>query len=318
MDYDVFNGDADGLCALHQWRLAHPAPAARRVTGVKRDIKLLEGLPAQAGDQLTVFDISFDSNRPEALRLLDAGVSIRWFDHHFAGELPAHPGFVSHIDTAADVCSSLLVDRELGGRFHLWAMAGAYGDNLRAEADRLAAAHGLPENRRNALAELGELLNYNGYGDTVADLHLPPADLYAAMAGFADPFDFIERSPAVATLRAGLAADLAAAGAVRPLLDQGGAAAYRLPDAAWARRVVGVLANRLALAAPDKAHALLVPDSNGTLTISVRAPKARPQGADTLCLGFPNGGGRKAAAGINRLPEAALADFLRAFAEAYP
>jgi hypothetical protein len=38
---DCFNGDADGLCALHQLRLAEPAES-ELVTGVKRDIQLLE------------------------------------------------------------------------------------------------------------------------------------------------------------------------------------------------------------------------------------------------------------------------------------
>ena len=39
---DVFNGDADGLCALHQLRLAEPLADAQLVTGVKRDIALLD------------------------------------------------------------------------------------------------------------------------------------------------------------------------------------------------------------------------------------------------------------------------------------
>jgi len=34
---DVFNGDADGICALHQLRLAEPVESTL-VTGVKRDI----------------------------------------------------------------------------------------------------------------------------------------------------------------------------------------------------------------------------------------------------------------------------------------
>ena len=38
---DVFNGDADGLCALHQLRLAEPRESVL-VTGVKRDIALVE------------------------------------------------------------------------------------------------------------------------------------------------------------------------------------------------------------------------------------------------------------------------------------
>ena len=54
---DVFNGDADGLCALHQLRLAEPA-AAELVTGVKRDIALLERVAAAPGDLVTVLDVS--------------------------------------------------------------------------------------------------------------------------------------------------------------------------------------------------------------------------------------------------------------------
>ena len=42
---DVCNGDADGRCAVLQWRLHHPAPAAL-VTGLKREIELLERLYA--------------------------------------------------------------------------------------------------------------------------------------------------------------------------------------------------------------------------------------------------------------------------------
>ena len=38
--FDVFNGDADGLCALQQLRLAQPRETPL-VTGVKRDIALL-------------------------------------------------------------------------------------------------------------------------------------------------------------------------------------------------------------------------------------------------------------------------------------
>ena len=64
MQYDVFNGDADGICALHQLRLARPQPEAELVSGVKRDIKLLDRLTGKAGtgDQVAVLDISMASN----------------------------------------------------------------------------------------------------------------------------------------------------------------------------------------------------------------------------------------------------------------
>ena len=56
MYYDIFNGDADGLCALIQLRLAQPLETTL-VTGIKRDIQLLKKVDAQAGDQLTVLDM---------------------------------------------------------------------------------------------------------------------------------------------------------------------------------------------------------------------------------------------------------------------
>ncbi|HEX8954759.1 MAG TPA: hypothetical protein VF798_00700, partial [Burkholderiaceae bacterium] len=66
--YDVFNGDADGLCALHQLRLAEPRDAVL-VTGAKRDVALLARVPPEQAGEVCVLDISFDSNA-EALRAL--------------------------------------------------------------------------------------------------------------------------------------------------------------------------------------------------------------------------------------------------------
>ena len=40
-NYDVFNGDADGICALQQLRLNDPIES-KLITGVKRDIQLLD------------------------------------------------------------------------------------------------------------------------------------------------------------------------------------------------------------------------------------------------------------------------------------
>ncbi len=57
MQIDVFNGDADGICALIQLRLAKPVEA-KLITGVKRDIQLLEQVMVQAHDSVTVLDIS--------------------------------------------------------------------------------------------------------------------------------------------------------------------------------------------------------------------------------------------------------------------
>jgi hypothetical protein len=314
--FDVFNGDADGICALHQWRLAHPA-AATLVTGVKRDIRLLGRVQAAAGDAVLALDISLDTNRDDVQRLLAAGASLRYFDHHYAGDPIVHPALEATIDTAPDQCTSLLVDKALGGRFRAWAVVAAFGDNLHLAARQAAVSLDLDGDALESLAELGELLNYNAYGDSVADLHFPPDALYQQLASCVDPLEFIHEGPAFARLRAGFNADIANADAIAPCQKSAKAAAWLLPDAAWSRRVVGVLSNRLAVANPDRAHALLVPNKSGHLTVSVRAPKIRPVGADDFCRRYPTGGGRKAAAGINHLPASEADVFLSDFADCF-
>jgi oligoribonuclease NrnB/cAMP/cGMP phosphodiesterase (DHH superfamily) len=79
---DVFNGDADGLCALVQLRNANPQDSVL-VTGVKRDINLLDRVTAQAGDQVTVLDVSLDKNRDGLSAVLKAGAEVVYIDHHF-------------------------------------------------------------------------------------------------------------------------------------------------------------------------------------------------------------------------------------------
>ncbi|MBN3821604.1 acetyltransferase, partial [Paraburkholderia sp. Se-20369] len=132
----AFNGDADGLCALQQLRLAEGVRGTL-VTGVKRDIRLLERIDARAGDRVTVLDVSHDQNRDACARLLRDGVTVRYFDHHFAGALPGDARFDAYIDTAADVCTSALVNRYLGGRHVRWAIVAAFGDELPALGDAL-------------------------------------------------------------------------------------------------------------------------------------------------------------------------------------
>lgn len=312
--FDVFNGDADGICALHQWRLKHPQKATL-VTGVKRDIRLLDRVIAGIGDNVAVFDISLDSNRSEVVRLLEAGAKIRYFDHHFAGESIDHPDFQSSIDPSPEQCTSLLVDAALGGQFRAWAVVAAFGDNLHHIAREAVADTGLNEREIELLARLGELLNYNAYGDSVADLHFPPDVLYELLSSYSDPLDFIRSAPTFAELQAGFQQDIANVSSIQPCASSRSAEAWLLPDNPWARRVVGVFANRVAVANPDRAHAILVPNSSGTLTVSVRAPKSRPTGADEFCRRFPSGGGRKAAAGINHLPLSMVKVFLHQFSE---
>jgi hypothetical protein len=314
--YDIFNGDADGLCALQQLRLEEPR-ASVLVTGVKRDVRLLDRVTAAAGDELTVLDVSLAANAADVRRLLAAGARIRYFDHHAAGEVPAHANLRAYIDTAPDTCTSLIVDRFLGGRRRAWAVVAAFGDNLPGPARAAAAALEFDAPDLERLRQLGEYLNYNAYGESVEDLHYPPADLFAALRPYADPRDFISGEPVFEVLRDALAEDSERAAALSPAFEGAGAAIYILPDAAWSRRIHGYLANRLAQQHPARAHAVLVSGAGG-YKVSLRAPLANPRGADALCRRFESGGGRPAAAGINRLPQADYDRFVAAFIEAYP
>jgi hypothetical protein len=314
MRYDIFNGDADGICALHQLRLDTPCPDAILITGVKRDIGLLSKLAADIHQStLTVLDISLETNRPYLQTLLADANQILYIDHHFAGEIPESLALTAHINTDPDTCTSLLVDSLLQGRFRKWAIVGAFGDNLQNAADQAAQSLSLSMPIREQLRELGELLNYNGYGAELTDLHFHPADLYRTIRPYDDPLDFIASSSTLAILRQGFQEDMALALAQEVINPGSKNRIYHFPDMAWARRVSGVFANLKAREKREAAHALITHNADSTLRVSVRAPLIDRKNADTLCLAFPSGGGRAAAAGINHLPLEMLDEFISVF-----
>jgi hypothetical protein len=313
---DVFNGDADGLCALRQLRLAEPV-AATLVTGVKRDIALLDRVVAGEGDCVTVLDVSLARNRAALLRLLDGGARVRYFDHHDAGELPSHPGLEAHVDTSADVCTSLLVDRLLDGRFRPWAVAAAFGDGLDEAALALGARIALAASELEQLRELGRSLNYNAYGESEADLLVPPARLYRVLAKYDDPLQFVAAGDLYRRLNEGRRADLEAAAGVAACWTGGVGEVHVLPQQPWSRRVSGTYAHALARQHAGRAIAVLAPWRDGSYAVSVRVPAGARTGADDFCRGFAGGGGRRRAAGIDGLPAAELDGFVRRFAAAF-
>ena len=312
--FDVFNGDADGLCALHQLRLAQPM-ASYLVTGVKRDIALLGRVRAQSGDSATVLDLPLGANQEALQALLGQGVAIEYFDHHHALQLPAHPLLHLTHDPAPDVCTSVLVNRHLQGRFQAWAVVGAFGDNMPATAEGLAASLGLSAANLDLLKTLGECLNYNGYRDSEADLVIPPASLYWLMEPYADPLDFLENEKVCAELAWWRSKDMAQARNVTPTLATSRLTVIQLPDARWARRVVGSYANLLASRAPEKVCAILVKNSRQTLTVSLRTPRGCAVSADQL-VHKRGGDGRTRAAGINDLLPEELTPFIQDLSEA--
>jgi single-stranded DNA-specific DHH superfamily exonuclease len=316
-DIDIFNGDADGICALTQLRNAEPRESVL-ITGVKRDIKLVAKASVSRGDRVTALDISFDKNRDGVLRVLEAGADVFYVDHHFAGEVPEHERLTAIIDTDANVCTSLLINGYLGGAYVEWAVTGAFGDNLKASARTIAEPLRLSAEQMALLDNLGTYINYNGYGSSLEDLHFAPAELFELVRPYPTPFAFVESDKETfEKLETGYREDMAAAAAVEPTRADEKTAVFVLPDQPWARRVSGVYSNDLANEHPRRGHAVITERADGTYLVSVRAPLENKQGADELCRQFPTGGGRAAAAGINALPSDQLDAFMDAFAAAY-
>ncbi len=318
----AFNGDADGICALQQLQLSRSASGedVQLVTGVKRDISLLARINAEANDCVTVLDISLDKNRSDLVRLLDLGVQVDYFDHHFAGEIPHHANLNAYINVQSETCTSLIVNGHLNHKYWLWAATGAFGDNFDQSALSLIDAQDDTLNQKDVtlLKNLGIYMNYNAYGATVHDLHISPETLYKQLQAYDNPLEFVSQSSAYQILAEGYNEDIQRAASLSPEIIGEHHALYLLPAQAWARRVCGVFANQLAQSHPTRAHALLTELDDGGYLVSVRAPLSTREGADTLCRQFETGGGRKAAAGINKLPKTSLDAFIVAFKLAYP
>jgi hypothetical protein len=316
MNYDLFNGDADGICALLQLRKDEPLDATL-ITGVKRDINLMSRVDALPGDSLTVLDVSMDKNKADLTNALTGGASVFYVDHHFAGDIPEHESLTAIINEAPDVCTAVLINGYLSGRHLDWAVTGAFGDNLKDTALTLASGLDISARDLSSLQALGTYINYNGYGPAIADLHFDPKDLYLRLYAADSPLDFVYNSPDFEKLSTGYREDMAQAEALQPLHNTATSAVFILPDDAWARRVSGVYSNDLATENPERAHAVLTLKDNGNYLISVRAPMINKSGAAELCMQFPTGGGRAGAAGINDLPKSSLQSFIDAFEQAY-
>ena len=316
MHFDVFNGDADGICSIVQLRLAHPRES-HFVTGAKRDVALLERVHAGPGDSVTVLDVSAHANRAALERLARAGATVEYFDHHFAGDVPVPPGVLAHIDTSPGVCTGILVDRHLHGRERAWAVVAAFGDNLVDAAFDLAAPLAMNAGALEALKDLADALTHNSYSDRIEDALVAPAALARLLIAVADPLRFIATSRAYPAMDAARRRDMALAQRAVPAHVLPGAIVYVLPDAPWARRVRGIFGNEVANADRALAHAVVTVREDGDYAVSVRAPCAAPRGADAFCRTF-GGNGREAAAGIGRLPRQRLDEFVVRIQEAYP
>ena len=303
---DIFNGDADGICALTQLRNAEPVQSTL-ITGVKRDIALVAKAEVAAGDRITALDLSFDKNRDGVLKALEAGAEVFYVDHHFAGDIPESDKLTTIIDPDPNVCTSLLVNGYLKGRHVEWAVTGAFGDNLKASARTIAGPLDLSQAQLTLLENLGVYMNYNGYGSSVEDLHFAPAELFGLVRPYPTPFEFVEEAPAAfEKLESGYRDDMASAAAVKPTRETEKTAVVILPDEPWARRVSGVYSNepRERLTCPSSCRAYRTSGPNVSRECSGparpkagcrRALPAVPNGRRACCCGWHQRATRRSA-----------------------
>ena len=296
MRWYAYNGDADGICSMVQWGLVHGIEG-KRITGVKRDIELLDRVQAVQGDEVIVMDISLARNHDRATALIESEIPVTWFDHHLAGEEII--GLNSFIDTSKDVCTAYIVNRHLApslqhgllpASLYDWAVTALYGDGL-------GQSPFTDEEVNLELSELGELLNYNGYGATLDDLHFHPDELMQLCLAAKTPQDFVQ-TEAFQRLRDGFNSDMSNTEEIE--LVNG---IHMLPNEAWARRVVGVFAHRLNSESAGP-HVIAI-DKGETLQISIRGS----EGIGELCAKF-GGGGRATAGGIDALPKGEIPDLM--------
>ena len=317
MHFDVFNGDADGIIALVQLRLAEPKKSTL-ITGVKRDIALVEQVSAEQASSVTILDVSMEKNITALTQLLNNDVDVFYVDHHRSGDMPQTDKLHAIIETDANTCTSLLVNTFLNNQYVNWAIAAAYGDNMLASAEALANQVGLSSLEKSQLKALGIYINYNGYGRSVVDLHFAPEQLFLTLVQYENPLKLIAETNSVFhQLENAYNQDMEKAINAKILADNQQCKAVELPDEAWARRVSGVFGNELANQSPDKAHIVFTINSDDSYTVSLRAPLNNKQGAGDICAEFPTGGGRAAAAGVNKLPAEMINAFIKAVAQYY-
>jgi len=194
---------------------------------------------------------------------------------------------------------------------------GAFGDSLVEQGRSLSQEAGLTPEDAHCLAELGVAINYNAYGESIADLHVAPSELAAEMLRYVDPLQFAADSSTYRRLAEGFKEDMELARRLEPTRKAPGAIVFELPDAAWARRSSGTLANDLAKAYAGNALAIVSCKTSGGYLVSLRVPEKSPVSAEAFCRRYPTGGGRRTAAGINHLPSEELENFKTAFAQQF-
>lgn len=313
--YDIFNGDADGIVSLHQYRMHFPVKNTQLVTGVKRDVELLRHMKYVKHSRLTVFDISHKTNESYVDAILNNNNRITWFDHHQAGVYYPSNMFRLTFDTDPNVCTNMLVDSYVDGLYRPWTIVGAFGDNLHEQADKLNP--GFSDRNMGYLKEVGETLNYNGYGNTENDLNFHPKDVYLDLSKYDSPFDYRNKSEVYDTIHNQKCIDKHELSNSEVLYEGNAGKVVLLPRSDASVRYSGIYSNQLVTDNPLLAFLILTTVDENHYRVSIRSPKTRPTGADVLASNFETGGGRAKAAGINMLHKSKLKLLIDLFNQTY-
>ena len=253
-----------------QLRLANPAPS-ELFTSPSPPTGLLERIPAQPGNKVTICNLPLEPNRLQLWRLLVNGVEVRLYDQSFTEERILHPRLIVTIDSSAGLSTSQIVDISLGGVYRRWALVGAFGRSGRMISDLFAHSLALTHIQRVHLQTLGELITYNANIADPCYRCIEPAALYAALSKYQDPLNFFESEPVASELEAMRKDDLQNALALQPYWTDNYANVYVLPDVPWGHRATNGLNTQLATLAPHKANAVIGPARDGYVRATVHA-----------------------------------------------
>jgi hypothetical protein len=312
--YGFFNGDADGICSILQF-IQSGFTIEHFFTGHKRDQALLRHGEALHNANILAFDVELAKNMDSVKKILNNGCAVTWFDHHGSGEesiFSEYINFFPNIDHSPDINTSLIVYNFLNNQNLLrWAIVGLFGDNIDNTALFYCKSLNLSTEETSSLSEIGKLINYNSYGESLSDLIMNPMDILHQAKQFIDPVSFYKETDIGRHLKKSSTEDLELALSYCEKDDKDHI--VFLPDIPWARRVYGTLGNHLIKKDRTKPLAILVDIGEDNYLISVRAPLNQPTKAGDLCRLFDSGGGRASAGGINCLHKRELEKFRSVF-----
>lgn len=318
MIYDVFNGDADGIFSLIQLQ-KNELKESKKITSFKRDTALLKHISPNSGDLIRSLDIGIDKNFKEVKLFLDQGVKIFFADHHKYEKVPEHKNFENQIFTKSIMCTSKIIANYINKEESIWAVPGIFGDNLYELGLEECKKNNLNSEESLLLKELGELVNYNSYGENIADLNYHPIDVFDELMLYDSPLDLVkEKNSIFFKLKECYSNDLEEViESVEELHNDNYCKVFLLPNKISSRRISGIFGNQKAIEFDNQSILILTYNEDGSYRVSIRAPINQRYGASNIAKKFSGGGGREAAAGINALNPNQLTTLIKSVYEEY-